>query len=79
MSLSYKPACRRAIDDIMLMMDYIPDYWALHPVDNNSVPIHSKAMDTIRKPDGFESQKIIVLPDHIMKEAPAIAMESRCT
>ena len=25
-------------------------------------------MDTIRKPDGFESQKIIVLPDHIMKE-----------
>lgn len=26
-------------------------------------------MDTIRKSDGFESQKIIVLPDHIMKEA----------
>ncbi|MCJ8014648.1 AraC family transcriptional regulator [Paenibacillus sp. KQZ6P-2] len=26
-------------------------------------------MDMIRKPDGFRSEKLIVLPDHIMKEA----------
>ncbi|MWV47223.1 helix-turn-helix domain-containing protein [Paenibacillus sp. HJL G12] len=26
-------------------------------------------MDTIRKTDGFQSEKLIVLPDHIMKEA----------
>jgi len=36
--------------------------------DNPAAADHSRAMDNIQKQEGFKSQKLIVLPEHIMNE-----------